>query len=131
MNPAKYHRMQMPMPARPAWTIASAAAIGLSLGLAACRSLPASKPQAQWSPEEARGAVVFHNNCARCHYPDNRQNLHGPGLQALTKLKSMPSGAPPSDERITAVIRYGRNMMPGSQLDDQQLHDLLAYLHSL
>lgn len=111
--------------------VAIASALGLGLELNACQSLPSSKPQAQWSPEEARGAIVFRDNCARCHYPNNRDSLHGPGLQALTKVKAMPSGAPPTDERITAVIRYGRNMMPAAQVDDAQLHDLLAYLHSL
>jgi cytochrome c1 len=57
--------------------------------------------------------------------------LNGPGLQALTKVKAMPSGAPPSDERMTEVILRGRNMMPGTQLTDDQLSDLLAYLHTI
>jgi cytochrome c1 len=53
-------------------------------------------------------------------------------LQALTKVKAMPSGAPPSDERLTAVILHGRGMMPSTpQLTDEQLSDLLAYLHTL
>jgi len=43
----------------------------------------------------------------------------------------MPSGAPPTDERITAVILRGRNMMPATPLTDEQLSDLLAYLHTL
>ncbi len=43
----------------------------------------------------------------------------------------MPSGAPPTDERLTTVILHGRNMMPATPLDDQQMSDLLAYLHSL
>jgi cytochrome c1 len=43
----------------------------------------------------------------------------------------MPSGAPPTDERLTTVIVHGRNMMPGTQLTGQQLQDLIAYLHSL
>jgi cytochrome c1 len=29
------------------------------------------------------------------------------------------------------VILHGRQMMPGTQLTDDQLSDLLAYLHSL
>jgi len=57
--------------------------------------------------------------------------LNGPGLQAITKIKAMPSGAPPTDERMTATILHGRSMMPATQLTDDQLHDLLAYLHSL
>jgi mono/diheme cytochrome c family protein len=81
--------------------------------------------------EEARGAVVFHDKCAKCHYPTTTQGLKGPGLQALTKVKAMPSGAPPTDERITNVILHGRVMMPATQLTDDQLHDLLAYLHTL
>jgi hypothetical protein len=52
-------------------------------------------------------------------------------LQALTKLKSMPSGAPPTDERLTDVILHGRQMMSATPLDDAQLQDLLAYLHTL
>jgi mono/diheme cytochrome c family protein len=43
----------------------------------------------------------------------------------------MPSGAPPTDERLTYVILHGRNTMPAAQVTDSQLDDLLAYLHSL
>lgn len=81
--------------------------------------------------EEARGAQVFHQKCAKCHYPTTTHPLNGPGLQALTKVKSMPSGAPPTDERITYTILHGRLMMPATQITDDQLQDLLAYLHSL
>ena len=101
--------------------------------LAGCRSLPPSKAEALWTPEEARGAVVYQEKCARCHYPTTTRSLHGPGLQALTKVKAMPSGTPPTDERITAVILRGRNMMPaaGGSFTQQQLDDLVAYLHTL
>ena len=108
--------------------IAGAAAI---FAVAGCKSLPPSKPESEWTPEEARGAAVFHDACAKCHYPTSTHGLHGPGLQAITKVKAMPSGAPPTDERLTAVILHGHGTMPGTALDDQQLHDLLAYLHSL
>lgn len=43
----------------------------------------------------------------------------------------MPSGAPPTDERLTAVILRGRGMMPGTSLPEDQLQDLLAYLKTL
>ena len=99
--------------------------------LSACRSLPPSKPQSEWTVDEARGAQVYGQYCAKCHYPTNTHALHGPGLQALTKVPSMPSGAPPTDERLTAAILHGRNMMPASNLNDDQLRDLLAYLHTL
>jgi len=106
-------------------------ALGLAAALAGCRSLPPSKPESQWTAEEARGAQVFSRVCARCHYPTNTHSLHGPGLQAITKVPSMPSGAPPTDERLTATILHGRNMMPATSLTDAQLSDLLAYLHTL
>jgi mono/diheme cytochrome c family protein len=103
----------------------------LSLAVTGCRSLPPSKPEALWTPEEARGAQVFHQKCAKCHYPTTTHPLNGPGLQAITKVKAMPSGAPPTDERLTQVIVHGRNMMPSTQLTDDQLQDLLAYLRTL
>jgi mono/diheme cytochrome c family protein len=108
----------------------AAGALGAMLA-SGCRSLPPSKPSSEWTPEEARGASVYQDKCARCHYPTTTDGLHGPGLQAITKLKAMPSGAPPTDERMTDVILRGRPMMPGTALSDSDLHDLLAYLHSL
>ncbi len=110
-----------------------AVGIGLagSLILAGCRPLPPSKPASEWTAEEARGAQVYQQKCARCHYPTTTRGLHGPGLQALTKEKAMPSGMPPTDERMTQVILQGRQMMPATPLSDDQLSDLLAYLHTL
>lgn len=102
-----------------------------AFGLAGCRPLPPSKPASEWTPQEARGAAVFQAKCARCHYPTTTSSLHGPGLQALTKIKSMPSGAPPTDERLTDVILHGRGMMPATPISDDQLQDLLAYLRTL
>jgi mono/diheme cytochrome c family protein len=103
----------------------------LALVLAGCRSLPPSMPESQWNAQQARGAAVYQMKCARCHYPTTTHPLNGPGLQALTKVNAMPSGAPPTDERLTAVILHGRQMMPATQLTDDQLQDLLAYLHTL
>jgi mono/diheme cytochrome c family protein len=111
--------------------LATATAFTGVVGLGGCRSLPPSKPAAEWTPEEARGAHIYQQNCARCHYPTTTRGLHGPGLQAITRLKAMPSGAPPTDERLTAEIVGGHGMMPATALDDDQLHDLLSYLHTL
>jgi mono/diheme cytochrome c family protein len=108
--------------------VAGAAAL---IAIAGCKSLPPSKPESEWTPVEAQGAAVYRQACAKCHYPTSTHGLHGPGLQAITKIPAMPSGAPPTDERLTAVITHGHGTMPGTTLDDQQLHDLLAYLHTL
>ncbi len=109
-----------------AW-ITSAAALMLS----GCKPLPPSKPEAQWTPAEARGARVFHADCAECHYPTTTRGLKGPGLQALTKVKAMPSGAPPTDERLTQTILYGHGMMHAVPMSEEDLKYLLAYLHTL
>jgi mono/diheme cytochrome c family protein len=107
------------------------AACFAAVALAGCKPLPPSKPASEWTPREARGAAVFQQKCARCHYPTTTRGLNGPGLQALTKLKAMPSGAPPTDERMEAVILHGRGMMPATPLNDDQMQNLLAYLHTL
>jgi mono/diheme cytochrome c family protein len=110
---------------------ACCAALASGIALAGCRSLPPSKTVALWTPEESKGALVFQQKCAQCHHPTTTRPLNGPGLQALTKVKAMPSGAPPTDERLTFVILHGRNMMPATQVNDDQLKDLLAYLRTL
>jgi mono/diheme cytochrome c family protein len=120
-----YHRGKM----RFRWMFFCAAAAALLV--AGCHQLPPSKPASEWTPQEARGAEVFEENCARCHNPTTTEGKQGPGLQAITKVKAMPSGAPPTDERITETVLHGRGMMPATPLDDGQLQDLLAYLHTL
>ena len=128
---ALYYRNEMHTRSFAAFVTLGAGVAGMVAALSGCRSLPPSKPEAEWTEQEARGAQVFRQNCAKCHYPTNTHSLHGPGLQAITKVKAMPSGAPPTDERMTAVILRGRNMMPATALTDDQLNDLLAYLKTL
>ena len=129
-EPMPYHRNEMSTRIC-SFLLALFASLAALAVMTGCKSLPPSKPESEWTPEEAQGAQVFHQACAKCHYPTTTQGLHGPGLQAITKIKAMPSGAPPTDDRLTAVILHGHGTMPGTALDDQQLHDLLAYLHTL
>ena len=126
-----YYQRQMRNRIFPAFCALAVGAAGLAIAVAGCRSLPPSKPSSEWTPAEAQGAEVYRQACAKCHYPTTTSGLHGPGLQALTKVKSMPSGAPPTDERLTAVILHGHGTMPATAMTDSQLSDLLAYLHSL
>jgi mono/diheme cytochrome c family protein len=48
-------------------------------------------------------------------------------------MRYLPSGAPTNDDRVIWVIVHGRGTMPafGNNLEEQQLNDLLAYLHTL
>lgn len=105
-----------------------------SVALTGCKpALPPSKPLADLSPQEASGYRVFQSDCSGCHYADRDGSLHGPGLHGIFRKPYLPSGAPANDDRVISVARHGRNLMPafGNALDDQQLADLLAYLHTL
>jgi len=105
--------------------------VTIAASLTGCKPLPPSKPAAQFTAEEAQGARVFQAYCAQCHYPTTTRGLKGPGLQALAKVKSMPSGAPPTDERILQTIRHGHGMMQAQPVPYEDLPYLLAYLHTL
>jgi len=43
------------------------------------------------------------------------------------------SGMPANDDRVSDIVRMGRDKMPayGQVLNQQQIQDLLAYLHTL
>ncbi len=69
-NASLYDQKQMRSRLLAASTLVAASSVGLVMAVG-CRSLPASKPEALWTMEEARGAQVFHQNCAKCHYPTN------------------------------------------------------------
>ena len=114
---------------RPLWCIS----LGLVLAGAGCKSLPPGKPLSSLTPEEARGRAVFVSACARCHNAYETQALHGPSLYGVFRKPYLPSGAPARDDRVTEVILHGRNLMPpaGGSLTEQQLQDLLRYLHTL
>lgn len=105
-----------------------------SLALAGCRPpLPPSKPLSELNAQELRGHQVYQAECARCHYANSESGLHGPGLEGVFRKKYLPSGLPANDHNVQQSILYGRNMMPefGDKLNQQQLDDLMAYLHTL
>jgi mono/diheme cytochrome c family protein len=54
-------------------------------------------------------------------------------MVGVFKRSSLPSGAPANDERVTATILHGHGLMPamGNTMDQQDIDDLLAYLHTL
>jgi len=85
------------------------------------------------TPQEERGRRVFEARCAVCHDAYSSNPRQGPGLQGIFRKKYLPSGAPANDDRARDAIMFGRGNMPPSQnvLDDQQLSDLMAYLHTL
>jgi len=85
------------------------------------------------NPQQASGRRVYDTRCAECHYAYSKSNLRGPSLNGLFKKPFMKNGMPANDDRVTDIILLGRAKMPAFQnkLTQQQLDDLLAYLHTL
>ena len=97
-----------------------------------CHSAPPPLPLDQLNAQQAHGLVVFEAACGQCHYDRSSDSLHGPPLLGVFKQPYLPSGAPANDERMTVTILQGHGLMPGTpNLDQQDLSDLLAYLHTL
>ncbi len=85
------------------------------------------------NPQQAAGRRVFDYHCARCHEAYSSRGLQGPSLEHMFKKQYLPSGLPANDARVAEVIQYGKSKMPsfGNVLTQQQIKDLLAYLHTL
>ena len=109
---------------------------GTALALAAiagCHHGSEPLPLDQLNAQQSQGHMVFEARCAACHYDRQEGSLHGPSLLNVFKKPYLPSGTPANDDRVSETILHGRNMMPpmGGVLDQQDLNDLLAYLHTL
>jgi mono/diheme cytochrome c family protein len=85
------------------------------------------------NPQQAAGRRVYDGRCAECHYAYSTHNLRGPSLHGLFKKQFMSSGIPANDERVLDIILLGRAKMPAFQnkLTQQQVDELMAYLHTL
>jgi mono/diheme cytochrome c family protein len=83
--------------------------------------------------QQARGRRVYGVHCQICHPAYSSHGNKGPGLKDLYKKQYLPSGLTPTDEHVEQSVLRGRNMMPafGDAIDQQQLQDLMAYLHTL
>lgn len=83
--------------------------------------------------QQASGRRVFDRHCAMCHEAYSSRALRGPSLEGMFKKQFMPSGTPANDDRAREVIELGRSKMPAFArvLTQQQMDDLLAYLHTL
>ena len=85
------------------------------------------------NPQQATGRKVYDARCADCHFAYSKSNLKGPSLNGLFKKPFMKNGMPANEDRVTDIILLGRAKMPAFQnkLTQQQLNDLMAYLHTL
>jgi mono/diheme cytochrome c family protein len=83
--------------------------------------------------QQAMGRRVYDARCAECHYAYSKRDLRGPSMHGLFQKQFMSSGIPANDDRVTDIIMMGRAKMPGfsQKITQQQLSELLAYLHTL
>ena len=86
------------------------------------------------NPQQAAGRKVYDSVCDRCHNAYSARGRQGPTMKGVFKKQYLPlSGLPANDERVGEIVRYGRSKMPGygQALNDQQIQDLLVYMHTL
>lgn len=85
------------------------------------------------TPQEAAGKQLYSVRCAHCH-EDNDLQLKKvpPDLHGVFTRATLPSGAPATDAEVRRVVLRGYNMMPpfAGRFTDEQMADLLAYLHT-
>ena len=103
--------------------------------LSGCGKDPAKMTDAELglNTEQSRGRKVFNIYCLSCHPAYSSSGNKGPGLKKLYQKPYLPSGLTATDEHVMQSIMRGRVMMPpfGNQLDQQELQELMAYLHTL
>jgi mono/diheme cytochrome c family protein len=101
--------------------------------LAGCKTLPPPVPLEQLNAQQTQGHAEFQAHCASCHYDRKDRALHAPTMLGVFQRPTLPSGAPANDERVTATILHGHGMMRpvGDNMSQQDIDDLLAYLHTL
>jgi len=86
------------------------------------------------NPQQAAGRRLYDDYCDRCHSAYSSRGKKGPSMKGIYKRQYMEiSSLPVNDERMTDIIVHGRSKMQGfgQVMNEQQVKDLLAYLHTL
>lgn len=84
--------------------------------------------------QQAAGRRIYDRYCDQCHEPYSSRGKKGPSMMGVFKRPYLSiSGLPANDERVGEIVKYGRSKMPayGRELDQQQIDDLLVYMHTL
>jgi len=106
----------------------------LLVGFLAAFLLIGCARKGELSDAEIQGQWLYADQCAECHenpQPDLRKQP--PNLHGLFLAKSLPSGAPATEEQVRRTIIEGRGTMPAfdRRLREQDVKELVAYLHKL
>ncbi len=86
------------------------------------------------NPQQVAGRKLYDNYCDRCHEPYSSRGKKGPSMKGVFKRQYLElSGLPANDERLADIIKNGRAKMEGfgQVMSDQQVKDLIAYMHTL
>ena len=86
------------------------------------------------NPQQAAGRKLYDNYCDRCHEPYSSRGKKGPSMKGVFKRQYLElSGLPANDDRVADIVKFGRSKMEGfgQVMNDQQIKDLLAYMHTL
>ena len=123
------------MPCLNRFSVCLCVSVVIALGLAGCEvERRKSDAELGLNPQQAEGRKIYDNYCDRCHEPYSSRGKKGPPLKGVFKQQYLPlSGLPANDERVGEIVKYGRSKMEGfgRVMSDQQIKDLLAYLHTL
>ena len=109
----------------------------LSLGICPVLAMTACSRQQQAGidPQEvSAGEYGYEVHCTECHerpHPDLLKQP--PNLHEVFMRKTLPSGAPSTDEQVRKTIIEGRGTMPAfdKRLSNEELDELVQYLHTL
>jgi mono/diheme cytochrome c family protein len=98
----------------------------LFLALVATGSAQAPDTQAAKPDQAEAGAILFRDNCVRCHGANLEGTKKGPTLAEIRTKKHW------TDERITHRILNGEGKMPPfrDSLSAEQIQQLIAYLRA-
>ena len=82
--------------------------------------------QAPQSNQAESGAILFRDNCARCHGSNREGTKKGPVLAGIGKKKHW------TDEKITNRILNGEGKMPSfrDSLSSEQIQQLVTFLRA-
>jgi len=115
--------------------------VSVAIAALALLSLPAcdverrkSDAELGLNPQQAAGRKLYDNYCDRCHEPYSSRGKKGPSMKGVFKRQYLElSGLPANDERMADIIKNGRAKMEGfgQVMTDQQIKDLIAYMHTL
>jgi cytochrome c2 len=83
---------------------------------------------------EARGELIFNENCSGCHHAHLTETKIGPGLKGLFKQQTLPaSNRPVSENNVRLQLKDPYKNMPimADNLSDEKINDLIAFLKNL